>query len=380
MRKSTHTNSSGFTLVELMIGMAVFLIISGAVLQGLGTMQKSYRSGEMHATMQQRVRGTMELMEQEIGEAGLQASTVEGNNAATTGGAPYTISAVSGQGTFSPGVTTVTGIFNGIYVGQWLQVDGGANQDPIQVTAVNGTVNPPTITALFGNTAGHAAGTVMYPMGVFPHGIMASGLAANIGNAADPADPSTSTKLVLFGDLHGSGNGLYAVEYNCAIPTLTRTEWNLDASSPSTAYTRDTLLNTVTSCAFCWPGNTTTAACPTGAAAPQYVDLQVPAGFGGPCPPGAASGYCRYYMITQVGITITIQDTDTTSGTNQTITMTKSFSNIQPRNIIAANNIFNIASSTAATGVTDGVTGAVYQNYLYGELQPDPTALSSITF
>jgi hypothetical protein len=85
-------------------------------------------------------------------------------------------------------------------------------------------------------------------------------------------------------------------------------------------------------------------------------------------------------MITQVGFTVTTTDTDVTSGTSQTITMTKSFSNIQPRNIIAANNIYSAAITNAANAAAEGVTGATFSRYLYGELQPDPPILSSITW
>src|ERR1017187_10103022 len=91
MSKRTNTNSRGFTLLELMIGMAIFLIISGAVLVGMAKLQQNYRTAEMYTTMQQRLRATMELMAQEIGQAGLQASTAEGANTERDAGtqAPY---------------------------------------------------------------------------------------------------------------------------------------------------------------------------------------------------------------------------------------------------------------------------------------------------
>jgi hypothetical protein len=168
---------------------------------------------------------------------------------------------------------------------------------------------------------------------------------------------------------------LFAVEYNCAPPNLTRTEWNLDLPIP--APSTNTLLDTVATggCSFCWPG---LSGCDAGAATPDFVSLNVPPTYH--CMTGVVGGPCVITMITQVGFTITTTENDVTTGTNQTITMTKSFSNIQPRNVIAADKIYNSAVTTAANAVAEGVTGALPQNYLYGELQPDPTILTSIAF
>jgi prepilin-type N-terminal cleavage/methylation domain-containing protein len=332
MSKNMHRNSRGFTLLEMLISMAIFLIISGAVLAGMSGLQANFRKTEIRTTMQQRMRGAMELMAQEIGQAGLQASTIEGDNVVTTAGSPYQItSAVT-----TTGLQTVTlNTLSGVYVGQWLQVDGGSNQDAIQITAKNTSNNQ--ITAIFGTT--HAVNTPAYPMGVFPHGVV--------------IEQTNSSKLSIFGDINGSGNGLYAVEYLCptSFPgSLTRIEWNL-LSTPLTA-TAYPLIDNVTACSFIW--NTS----------PDTVTL-----------PNGAGANVTYSMITQVGFTITVTENPTVSGSNQTISITKSYSNIQPRNIIAADNIYQAACATAL--VKDG-SNATYANYLHGELQPDPTELASV--
>jgi prepilin-type N-terminal cleavage/methylation domain-containing protein len=372
MKPRTYQASRGFTIIEMMIGMAVFLVISGAILQGINGLQKNYRSSEMHNTMQQRLRATMELMAQELGQAGLQASTVDGNGASSTTTAPYTVTAaITATGSQTVALTSTINAtqLQGVFVGQWLQVDGGTNQDPVQVTAVSPTGM--TITANFGKT--HAAGAAVYPLGVFPHGIM----------AGSTGDPSTATKLVFYGDLHGAGNGLWAVEYNCAPPNLTRTEWALDVSCPPDATgctattptgTTTTLLDTVStasgSCAFCWPGSTASGCAASGSQpTPTTVTLTAPSNYPTSSttpafPQCTSSGgvTCTYSLITQVSFTITTTESDAASG--QTLTMSKSYSNIQPRNIIAANNI--IANTTNPT--------------TSGELQPDPTSLASITW
>jgi hypothetical protein len=79
-------------------------------------------------------------------------------------------------------------------------------------------------------------------------------------------------------------------------------------------------------------------------------------------------------MITQVGFTITASQTVTISGSTQPITITKSYSNMQPRNIITADNIYK----SAVTAANNAVPVGNYATYLFGELQPDPPALASV--
>lgn len=384
MGRLTNRNSRGFTILELMIGMAIFLIISGAVLIGMGQYQVNYRKTEISTQMQQQLRSTMELMAAEIGQAGLQASTVEGG--ATGGDAtfatPYRITpAVTASTTpQSVALTLGTGVFSP-YVGQWLMVDGGTKQEAVQVTAI-GTG---TITGAFGIS--HAANTAAYPMGVFPHGILAN-------PSGTPADPSNGTagtatvgggKLALFGEINGGGNGLWAVEYACPATypgPLTRSTWSLSAYNPSgspvmPAKTTYNLIDNVTVCYFCWQGvnsvTTVNSNCPaTDSAAAPTVTLPVGTG-----------STPVYSIITGVGFTITAQETVTISGSTQNVSVTKSYSNIQPRNLITANNILNSAIGSAITaGACTSASTCSYTNYaayLNGELQPDPAALTYLT-
>ena len=85
-------------------------------------------------------------------------------------------------------------------------------------------------------------------------------------------------------------------------------------------------------------------------------------------------------MVNQVSFTITATETAAvstqySSQSQQTITISKTYSNIQPRNIIAANNIANLACASATA---DSVTCTPLNTN--GELQPDPVALSTITW
>jgi len=214
--------------------------------------------------------------------------------------------------------------------------------DPIQIiafTATNGSTSA-TITATFGLV--HTTGRPAYPMGVFPDGIVYA--------------QSTATKLAMYGDINGSGNGLYAVKYTC--PTvfpgsLTRTEWSL----PTLTATSYPLIDNVTACSFTYT-TSTAPACPASTVALPPLNVSI-------------------NMVTQVGFTITATETPTLVDTGATlpISITKSYSNIQPRNIIAANNIYIAACNTATA--KDG-TNSTFTKYLNGELQPDPTVIASV--
>jgi len=364
MAKFEDKHSHGFTILELIIGMAVFMIISGAVLGAMGQFQANYRTSEVTTAMQQQLRSTMELMAQEIGQAGLQASTIEGG--ATGGDAsfvtPYKITtAITAAGLQTVSVTTATGVF-GAYVGQWLNVVGDATPELIQITQIPAANS---IQANFGYT--HLANSVVaYPLGVFPHGIL-----------SDQSNPSAAGggKLAMFGEISGSGNGLWAVLYACpaSFPgPLTRTMWNLSTTPPAAA-SKYNLIDNVTACYFCWPGVTAAQNpnCPSGLAAPDTVTL-----FSDAC----ASNTCNYSMVTQVGFTITALETVTISGSSQKITVTKSYSNIQPRNLITADNIYIAAVNSAIhAGIcTAPCPATVYAAYLNGELQPDPPSVASV--
>jgi prepilin-type N-terminal cleavage/methylation domain-containing protein len=357
MRK-TNANPRGFTILELMIGMALFLVLSSAILSGMASLQKNYRNRELRTTMQQRLRAAMELMAQEIGQAGLQSSTVESNDETTSTQtlARYTLSSV----TATSAVVSPSAV--GMYVGEWLQVGGGSTQDPTQITAITGN----TIAVNFNNLP-HADGTVAFPMGVFPHGILA-GLS---GDPSTGGDANHASKLAFYGEINGpsatNGNGLVAVEYSCPTPgssnkSLMRTEWN---ALTGVQLGTSSLIDNVTSCFFCWPGSTASA-CPTGTTTPDTVQL-------------AASG-TSYPMITQVGFSVTVQETDIVSGTQQLISITKSYSNVQPRNIIAADAIYNLACSSATNyGSTCNGASSKFLTLLGGELQPDPPGIAIIT-
>ena len=74
MENVTRTNPAkeeGFSLLEMSASLAILLLIAGVAFTALKSYQNAYYSQQMQADVHQDLRGAMELMSQEIGQAGL---------------------------------------------------------------------------------------------------------------------------------------------------------------------------------------------------------------------------------------------------------------------------------------------------------------------
>jgi len=161
-------------------------------------------------------------------------------------------------------------------------------------------------------------------MGTYPQGILPPGTTASGG--------STATQLELFGDLNGAGNSFYLVKYSCptaAGGSFTRSVYAIGNKAVTQVGQTTNLIdnipadvNGVVQCSFTYPA----APLPT-------VSVT------------ACDGSTTESVITSVGVTITAQSKMPDPQTGQYIQVTKSYLNIQPRNIVAA---LNAASGTVA--------------------------------
>jgi len=72
MNKTMHikSNKKGFTLVELLVAMAISGIVAGAIFTAFLSQQKSYLVQDQVAEMQQNIRAAMDIMVREIRMAG----------------------------------------------------------------------------------------------------------------------------------------------------------------------------------------------------------------------------------------------------------------------------------------------------------------------
>jgi prepilin-type N-terminal cleavage/methylation domain-containing protein len=281
--------NQGFSLIEMMISIVILLIISASAFQAMTYYQKNYVSTQLRIDMHSSMRAALELMTQEVGQAGLLSF------------APTTLSGAVTSNSNAQSVNV--GSTNGMFVGEKLLIDTGDLQEVVSITAVSGT----SITGIFSKN--HASGVTVNATGIFPQGIMST---------------STGTQLQLFGDLYGDGSLMFA-QYNCdtAAGTLSRSITPITAGSinPSQVLVGNVIPN---------PGGT-------------------------PCFQYTAVSISGFTFITSVGLTISVQTAQRDPQTGAFVTMTKSFLNIAPRNVLA--------------GVDDA------QNSIISRLQSTPTNL-----
>jgi prepilin-type N-terminal cleavage/methylation domain-containing protein len=271
--------SRGFSLIEVVISLLVLLIVSGAAFYALAYYQRNYGSDRLRAQMHEGVRGAVELVSQEVGQAGLLDFTTETTSTAIT--ASLTAQAAT--------LNSVDSIF----VGEILIVGSADTEETLTVTAVNTAAT--TVTAVF--TKSHAANSVVRAYGVFPQGILSS---------------STSTELRIFGDINNDGSIQY-VKYTCdtAAGTLSRS-MTLVTPAATASNASDVLVNNLTTN-------------PGGTACFQYTSRTVG----------------TYTFVTSVAITMSVRSSKVDPQTKQYATMTKSFLNLAPRNVLMGMELAN---------------------------------------
>ena len=355
--------SGGFSLLELMASVAILMVIMAAIFSVISYYQKTYGTTALKADMYENVRGVIELMAQEIGQAGLVSLPPS---------SPTLSAAVIASGTAqNVNVSSTTSMF----VGEKLLVGTGTSEELVSVTALNTAANQ--MTGVF--TKAHASGAPVNVLGVFHNGVMAS---------------STGTELRLFGDINADGSLLY-VHYNCDTSTtpgtLTRSVTTVTPSVSSSS-AGQTLLSTL----IANPGGTPcfqyTAQLPTSAqtlgtgngALTTFSGTVTPAPFssgslavtagsvfgldngsGAFVGTGVLSGTVNYTTgavsvtfgaapangtavqvgqsyITNVAVTLSVRTTQVDPQTKAYLTMTKSFLNLTPRNILAGLELANV--------------------------------------
>jgi prepilin-type N-terminal cleavage/methylation domain-containing protein len=284
MSRTRHRAEQGFSLLELMVSMVVMMVVAGGVFGALNFYQKTYQRTEISADMHDNLRSAIDLIIQEVGQAGAM------NLSTSMGTLTLTSAVVPGPLAQAVPLSSTIGIFQN----EKLLVDAGASQELVTITSVGAT----TVTGVF--LSPHNPGVQVNLMGVFPQGILGT---------------STNTKLQLFGDINGDGTLVY-VEYICNYVaggpgTLTRsvTPVGLGAVNPATVLVDNLITN---------PGGTPCF---------QY-----------PAAPPVVAGFT---FINQVGVTLTVQTATRDELTGNFLTMTKSALDVVPRNIQMGLNLAN---------------------------------------
>ena len=143
--KARFRNESGYSLLELLVSVAILTIVSGTALEGVFRLSKVSQTIANRVEMHSGVRNATELLQQEVGQAGRIAlpHIVQLQNAVGIGSFPVVIKAVDAAGN----TVSTENPTDSMFVGERLVVDAGTQSETATVTAVD-TSNK-TFTATF---------------------------------------------------------------------------------------------------------------------------------------------------------------------------------------------------------------------------------------
>ena len=284
-------SDEGFTLIEMMITLLVLMIVSGTVMKGVLDLTNLHNTIMNRTDMHSGVRNATELLTQEVGQAGRIALP-----------AAVTLTAASAVGAVALVVNSTTGMFTG----ELLNVDTGANQETATVTAVP-NANQVSVATL---TKAHLVAAPVKASGGFAAGVVPTTV----------ANGSTGGLLKIFGDINGDGNMVY-VEYRCdtAAGRLYRNSMPFTAGAKPAVTVEQILIDNIT------PN-------PDGTACFTYQTQTIN---GTP-------------YVLDVAITLTVRTINRDRNTGQFMTETKALLNVSPRNVF---NVWQLAGLGVANRV-----------------------------
>jgi prepilin-type N-terminal cleavage/methylation domain-containing protein len=269
----------GFTLVETLVAMVVLLVVMGTVMSTMIQFSQTQSLVWNRSNMHGAVRSATELLQQEVGQAG-RVSLPAGVQMTTD---------VAVAGTHAVSVTSTTGMF----VGEYLVIDSGANEETVTVTAVNSTSS---ITAKF--SLPHASPVAVAVRGGFGSGVVPT----NMTNG------STANVLKIVGDINDDTSMVYVeYVYNAAAGTLSRNMMPFTATAKPAVNAGQVLLTNL-----------------------------LPNPGGTPCFTYEQKTVAGVTYVLNVAITLTTQTQFRDRVTRQFQTETKALLNVAPRNVFEA--------------------------------------------
>jgi hypothetical protein len=310
---STWRDEAGYSLMELMVSMAVLMIVSGTALDGVFRLTRTSATISNRTSMHSGVRNATELLQQEVGQAGRVAlpHSVRLANGVASGAATVSVQAVDASGNV---LTNESGV-DGMFVGEKLVIGTGTTEETVALTGVNTSTHEITATFLYS----HAAASPVYVYGGFGYGVVPSTI----------ANGSSGSSLKIFGDINSDGNLQY-VEYTCDTQAgnLYRRTMAFDATTKASISPEMALLNNIK-----------------------------PNPDGTPCFTYQERTVNNIAYVVDVAITLTVEtpDPDPVTGLHQE--ETKALLNVAPRNVfnvwqLAGLGITNRVQPTPATVTT----------------------------
>lgn len=301
LRQPTRSDQRGFTLLELLISIAVMTIVTGTALNGILRLTKTSATISNRTEMHSGVRNATELLQQEVGQAG---------RITLPSGITLTSAVAVDATTFV--VSSVTNIF----VGEYLLVGTGGDttcsvgcEETVMVKTIDTSTKQIAIetdnTISKANTSFfylHNVGAPIRIAGGFGHGVVPTSV----------TNGSTATVLKIFGDINGDGNMVY-VEYKCdtTAGNLYRRSMAYTTVTKPAITADQALLNNI-------------IANPDGSACFTYQQKTV-------------SGSV---FVVDVAITLTVQTADRDAVTGLFQKETKALLNVSPRNVF---NVWQLA-------------------------------------
>jgi len=243
--------AAGFSLMELLVSVAIIALLMSAVFPFLFQSQKKYQDNLVVSEANQSARAALEVMSQEIGQAGFNPNFTSAK-----------ISSAAVVVNPSPQCLTLSDI-NQINPGDWVSVDTGPNYELVQVlstSTVSGTPcsSPNQIQAVF--LMSHNGSTTPFPVITYkmPYG---SGILQTTGTSNDQ-------RLEFFGDINQDGIIRYMVySLSPAVPAAS-------VSINGTTYTLYSLYRSMTVVPFTnLPTPSTYSPPPNNAASPLVTSV-----------------------------------------------------------------------------------------------------------
>jgi prepilin-type N-terminal cleavage/methylation domain-containing protein len=292
-----RSSEGGFTLIEMLVSMAVLLVISGIVVGSTMDMSRLGQRMTNRSDMHSGVRNATALLQQEVGQAG--RVTLPG---------PVALLGATGIGVLPVAVASTDGMF----VGERLIVGAGATEETVTLTNVVPGA-PGAITANF--AIAHAVGEPVMATGGFSAGVIPTTM----------ANGSSGNVLKIVGDINGDGRMVY-VEYECDLMNgwLTRNVMAFDAVAKPPVTVEQILLTNLEPN----PAN------PDGTVPPCFIYQE-----------RTFSG-TTYVIGVAIMTTVRSQERDRNTGDFQRVT--KALLNVAPRNVV---NVWQNASLTYSNRV-----------------------------